>query len=214
MWVLSVNPLVLGIVALAALVCAVAAWTLGYLTWTMCCDPPALPWSESYFQNFDPECLSKKRPLRVHFITWGSRGDVQPNIALGIELANRGHHVTVYGIEAFRCIVDAHAVAVTGSGHISFQPFDDPFVFPMASRLAKPENKHKFPLIVAKYTADTLDAYVDQYVALAKDADVLVGQYIPLCSMAHYIVAQVLKKPIFMLTHDPFSVSTSSSHLS
>lgn len=49
-----------------------------------------------------------KHPLNILFMTWGSRGDHQPNIALGLELARRGHNVTVMGLEKYRHLIEQH----------------------------------------------------------------------------------------------------------
>ncbi|MEO1207548.1 MAG: glycosyltransferase [Pseudomonadota bacterium] len=46
--------------------------------------------------------------MRVLIITYGSRGDVQPYIALGRELSRAGHHVTLATSERFREFVTSH----------------------------------------------------------------------------------------------------------
>jgi hypothetical protein len=55
-------------------------------------------WSTYSIENFS---WDGRRPLKVVFMTWGSRGDHQPNVALGLELARRGHHVTVMGMDKY-----------------------------------------------------------------------------------------------------------------
>ena len=51
--------------------------------------------------------------MRVTLITVGSRGNVQPYVALGIELTARGHAVTVATHELFRDFVSMHGLAFT-----------------------------------------------------------------------------------------------------
>src|ERR1700722_6633408 len=51
--------------------------------------------------------------MRVTITTVGSRGDAQPYVALGIELARRGHSVTVATHELFRDFVTGHRLAFT-----------------------------------------------------------------------------------------------------
>jgi sterol 3beta-glucosyltransferase len=49
--------------------------------------------------------------MRVTIVSVGSRGDAQPYVALGLELARRGHAVTVATHEVFRDFVSGHGLA-------------------------------------------------------------------------------------------------------
>jgi Glycosyltransferase family 28 N-terminal domain len=40
--------------------------------------------------------------LKIGIFNWGTRGDVQPFIALALGLANQGHQVTLFAPENFR----------------------------------------------------------------------------------------------------------------
>lgn len=53
----------------------------------------------------------KGRPLRLLILSYGSRGDVQLYIALGLGLAARGHRVTLACPARFRDFVESHGLA-------------------------------------------------------------------------------------------------------
>jgi hypothetical protein len=48
------------------------------------------------------------RPLNILFLTWGSRGDHQPNIALGLELAHQDYNVNVMGMSNYPPWIKRH----------------------------------------------------------------------------------------------------------
>ena len=64
------------------------------------------PWTSYSLGNFN---WDGQRPLKILFMTWGPRGDHQPNIALGLELARRGHHVTVMGMKEYAHLIQRHS---------------------------------------------------------------------------------------------------------
>lgn len=51
----------------------------------------------------------------ILILTLGSRGDVQPYVALGGELARRGHHVTLSTGQGFDALVDGHGHGLTAA---------------------------------------------------------------------------------------------------
>ncbi len=63
-------------------------------------------WPPSFVRNFQP-----KGRYRFAALTWGTRGDVQPFVALGVELLRRGHQVLVAARAPFRAFVTAHGLA-------------------------------------------------------------------------------------------------------
>ena len=46
--------------------------------------------------------------MKIFIATYGSRGDVQPYVALGKGLQDAGHHVTLATSERFRAFVEEH----------------------------------------------------------------------------------------------------------
>lgn len=52
--------------------------------------------------------------MRITIIASGSRGDVQPMVALGLGLAHTGHHVTVAAPQNFQSLVQSRGLAFHG----------------------------------------------------------------------------------------------------
>lgn len=67
--------------------------------------------------------------MRIVLLAWGSRGDVEPMLALGRGLTAAGHHVGVAATRDF-------AAAVTGAG-LAYEPFD----FVMAGLFDDPDGR-------------------------------------------------------------------------
>jgi sterol 3beta-glucosyltransferase len=62
-------------------------------------------WPREYLRHFQ-----RKPALRFAALTWGSRGDVQPFVALGAELVRRGHRVVLAARAPFRSFVEEHGL--------------------------------------------------------------------------------------------------------
>lgn len=55
--------------------------------------------------------------MKTLITTYGSRGDIQPYVALGLGLMNRGHQVILATIERFKGFVLQHG--------LEYRPMDD-----------------------------------------------------------------------------------------
>lgn len=64
-----------------------------------------IPWPDEYLRAFRP-----RESLRFSALTWGTRGDVQPFVALGAELTRRGHRVTIAARGPFRSLIESHGL--------------------------------------------------------------------------------------------------------
>nr|WCO03958.1 Ctg10_386 [Cystobacter sp.] len=62
-------------------------------------------WPRAYLRHFQ-----RKPSFRFAALTWGSRGDVQPFVALGAELIRRGHRVLLAARAPFRSFVEEHGL--------------------------------------------------------------------------------------------------------
>jgi UDP:flavonoid glycosyltransferase YjiC (YdhE family) len=62
-------------------------------------------WPREYLRHFQ-----WKPSLRFAALTWGTRGDVQPFVALGAELVRRGHRVLLAARAPFRSFVESHGL--------------------------------------------------------------------------------------------------------
>jgi sterol 3beta-glucosyltransferase len=153
-----------------------------------------------------------KRPLNILFLSWGSRGDHQPNVALGLELAKRGHNVTILGLEKYKYLIERY------EPKIKYYPLEDEDIWVLASNMnsnADCELSH-----LRDYIQNSSKNIVSQYLkAIATGGsgsfsdnddvddyskiDVLFGSFPIPIFFHHLTVAQATKKPIFFTTHDP-----------
>jgi sterol 3beta-glucosyltransferase len=62
-------------------------------------------WPEAYLRRFTP-----RERYRFVALTWGTRGDVQPFVALGAELVRRGHRVTIAARAPFRAFIEKYGL--------------------------------------------------------------------------------------------------------
>ena len=66
--------------------------------------------------------------MRIQLMTLGSRGDVQPYIALGAALKARGHDVTVTTGRGFDDLIEAHGLRATSISDDVRELIEDPLV--------------------------------------------------------------------------------------
>lgn len=83
-----------------------------------------------------------EKKVTFPFLRLGSRGDIQPNIALGLEFVRRGHAVMA---------------------ELQFLPYTDSHLFVMAARMSEP--KTNILLCAAQISRDSFKELVSQYVA-------------------------------------------------
>jgi hypothetical protein len=105
-----------------------------------------------------------KRPLKITFLAWGVRGDLQPNIALGLELAKRGLQVTVLGSERYRSIIECHP-------DLTYQSCEDSHVQEVIGYF----NKFGFHMLkgFGRYVQQSSIELIPQYYKAAVEADVV-----------------------------------------
>ena len=129
-----------------------------------------------------------RRPLKFLFLTWGSRGDLQPNVALGLELARRGHKVTVMGSADYSEMVVRHA-------ELKFELFDDPYLWQLAVAFGSSKGDD-FLSLVSGYIQNGSAAQIQQYMRAGREADVLFGNHAAMMMLQHVTVAEALNKPL------------------
>lgn len=110
--------------------------------------------------------------MKVCFLTLGSRGDVQPYVALGKELVRQGHKAVICVGESFRQLVESNGIefVLTTSDYMALA--------------ATPEGKAilEHPIrnlrLALRYSKEVINpAYrktLEEFYAAAKDADVIV----------------------------------------
>ena len=66
---------------------------------------PSWPWPLEHRRT-----LKRKKSYRFAVLNWGTRGDMQPFVALGAELTGRGHQVVLAARESFRTLAEARGI--------------------------------------------------------------------------------------------------------
>ena len=125
--------------------------------------------------------------MNITILTIGSRGDVQPFVALGVGLKEAGHEVTLATGKAFEAFVTEH-----GLRHVALE-------VDLLERLQSPEGKAavsgKKLLTTMKEVASMYSRVLDQEWAASQGADALV--YHPK-ALGGYHIAEALEVPGFL----------------
>ena len=121
--------------------------------------------------------------MRITMLAAGTRGDVQPYVALGVGLQRAGHHVCVPAPEFFRGLVteaglDFRSVELKRGGLQIQSPQEllgQPELLAMMSKESGPFGTLAVLRIIQRHMADFIGAYFDVYWDSSKDADLLVA---------------------------------------
>ena len=101
--------------------------------------------------------------MKIVLAPAGSRGDIQPMLALGVGLARRGHGVVLCVPTNFRAAVEERGLAFASAGHDT-------------EALLRAEGEGVFnPSYFARLLRELLPAHLEHVRAAAEGADVLVG---------------------------------------
>lgn len=126
----------------------------------------------------------------------------KPNIALGLELARKGHNVTVMGLEKYKYLIQQQHPS------IHYAPLVDSNLWKMAHAFSD-SNGADFIKVTTTYTIDSRHELTNQYMDASRNMDVLIGSHSAMLMLHHLTVAQALQKPLVFLTHD-LTLPTSS----
>lgn len=184
------NMNTLAIAAAAAVIATTSIW-LEFSFLRLDLSHHRVPWSSHPLDNFQWDGI---RPLNILFLTWGSRGDHQPNIALGLELARRGHNVTVMGMSKYRSWIERHP-------SLHYLEIVDSNLWKLAEAFGQSDGVD-FISLTKQYVIDSSREMIPQYIAASLNADVLFGSHSAMLELQHLTVAQAVRKPIVFLTHD------------
>jgi rhamnosyltransferase subunit B len=129
--------------------------------------------------------------MRVLFSTFGSFGDLYPYIAIGIELRNRGHEVTIATCPAYRAKVEAF-----GLNFHAVRP--DIFLEDREMMAYMMDSRHGSERIVGWLAAAARDTYEDLSRAVELGTDVIVTH--PLVFVAPLVVQKLRVPWVFTYT--------------
>lgn len=103
--------IVLGMLAFQEVWCCRAKEFVGDFSQT---ELESFPWPEGQPGHFDfqrkPDRVEFGRSLRIVAVTVGTRGDVQPYVALGRHLADQGHRLVIASQWNHRAFVEAAGI--------------------------------------------------------------------------------------------------------
>jgi sterol 3beta-glucosyltransferase len=145
-------------------------------------------WPPEYRRN-----LARRKAYRFAALLWGSRGDVQPFIALGGELVRRGHSVIVAARERFRRLAEEQGVELYS------MPEDgtEEFMKAMARARGVPD---MLPLS-ASYSRGILQTQFLAFEEASRGADVILTKAISTMPALH--LAEWMGVPVFLVHIDP-----------
>jgi len=139
---------------------------------------------------------------RILFATIGSLGDLHPCLALGLELARRGHRVTIASTGFYRSKVEA-----LGLGFVPLRPDWNPSDRELIAQCA--DLKTGPEVLIRRIVLPHLRATYDDLLAAARDADLMIaGELVygaPLVSEKLGLpwASATLSPVSFLSAHDP-----------
>jgi sterol 3beta-glucosyltransferase len=148
----------------------------------------AVPWPPEHLR-----CLKRKEAYRFAALTWGSRGDVQPFVALGAELVRRGHSVVLAAREPFRALaeeqgIEFHAMAEDGTEKL------------MRS-LAGARGFRDMVQISSSYSRGLIRSQFHAFADASRGADVILTKAVSTAPALH--IAEQQGVPVFFVHIDP-----------
>jgi sterol 3beta-glucosyltransferase len=145
-------------------------------------------WPSAHMKNF-----KRKTNYRFAVLDWGTRGDIQPFIALGEELIRRGHQVLLAAREPFRELVWEHGLEFFA------MPEDDTegLMHALAASKNVPEMLQATTDYSRKITAPQMRAFWEA----SRGADVILSKVLTTPPSVH--IAEGRGVPIFLAHFDP-----------
>jgi sterol 3beta-glucosyltransferase len=153
------------------------------------------PWPPAYLRRFVP-----RERYRFVALTWGTRGDVQPFVALGAELARRGHHVTVAARAPFRGFIEQFG--------LGFHELEEDGTEELMRELADNAGGAAGVKVFLKWQRQLTRPQFRQFWAASEAADVLISNAAYTAPALH--VAEGRGIPIVQAFFDPVFLATRS----
>jgi sterol 3beta-glucosyltransferase len=151
------------------------------------------PWPREYLRSFQP-----RRAFRFAALTWGSRGDVQPFVALGAELVRRGHRVTLAARAPFRSFVEEHG--------LDFFEMEEDGTEELMHSLASSDGGAEGVKLFVTWTRRMVAPQFRQFWKASEGADVLINNAAFTGPALH--IAERRGLPIFQAFFDPGFIPT------
>jgi len=155
----------------------------------------SLPWPPEYRRN-----LKRKGSYRFAVLNWGTRGDIQPFVALGSELVERGHQVVMAARTPYRALAEERGIEY-------FAMEEDGTVDLMRS-LAASKNLPEMLSTSTSYSRRIARQQLHSFWDASRGADVILSKVITTPTAIH--VAEASGLPIFLAHFDPGFIPTAS----
>jgi sterol 3beta-glucosyltransferase len=153
------------------------------------------PWPEAYLRRFVP-----REHYRFVALTWGTRGDVQPFVALGAELARRGHRVTLAARAPFQAFIEQYG--------LDFHPLEEDGTEQLMQELASASAGLAGVKLFLKWQRQLIGPQFRQFWEASREADVLISNAAYTLPALH--VAESRGLPIVQAFFDPVFLPTRS----
>jgi len=150
-------------------------------------------WPREFVRNF-----RHKPSLRFAALTWGTRGDIQPFVALGTELVRRGHQVMLAARAPFRAFIEEHG--------LGFFELEEDGTDELMHALARSDGGPDGVKLFVQWTRRMVQPQFRQFLAATEGADVLISNAAFTAPALH--IAEHRGLPIFQAFFDPGFVPT------
>jgi sterol 3beta-glucosyltransferase len=146
------------------------------------------PWPPEHRRN-----LIRKSSYRFAALIWGSRGDVQPFVALGAELIRRGHRMILAAREPYRRLAESHG--------IEFYPMAEDGTEELMQSLAAARGLPQLIRISASYSRSLIRPQFQSFGEAIRGADVILTKAVSTDPALH--LAEKRGLPLFFVHIDP-----------
>lgn len=155
--------------------------------------PRSAPWPPEYLRAW-----RRRETYRFTALTWGTRGDVQPFLALGAELQGRGHRLTIAARKPFQSLIEEHG--------LEFHEMEEDGTDELMHTLADSRGGAGGVKLFAAWQRRLIEAQLRQFWEASDGADVLVSNAAYTTPALH--VAERRGIPIVQAFFDPGFVAT------
>jgi len=146
--------------------------------------------------------------VRIAILTWGTRGDVQPLLALAKEFVNCGAEVSFGGPPPFAECVRAHDIEFTPVGTpMNSQSYQD--LMDAVETESNPRKQNR--LLLQKVLLPDLERLYTDSLAVVAGADVVISHWLQIGGM---LAAEVSELPCATVTLHPAGIELSQSRRS
>jgi sterol 3beta-glucosyltransferase len=156
---------------------------------------PYSPWPIEHRLNF-----KRKGSYRFAVLNWGTRGDIQPFVALGEELIRRGHQVALAAREPYRALAEDRG--------IEFHAMEEDGTESLMRSLAACKSVPEMLTTSTSYSRRIAGAQLGSFWEASRGADVILAKVLTTPEAVH--VAEGRGLPLFNVHFDPGFIPTSA----